>query len=114
MSGTLYRHGDVLIQEVEALPDGAFQPQESGEVILAHGEVTGHSHRIENPAAVELWRVYGGSYIRVIEPTRVVHEEHQPITLEPGVYRYWRQREYVPRGERTRFNGGVSFRTVLD
>ena len=117
MAGKLYRHGDVLIQEVKALPEDVFQPPQSGEVILAHGEVTGHTHRIENPAVVEHWRVPGfnaGDYIRVLETTRLVHEEHQPITLEPGVYRFWQQREYAPTRERTRFHGGVSFRTVSD
>jgi hypothetical protein len=30
----------------------------------------------------------------------VIHEEHQPITLEPGIYRVWQQREYTPEAIR--------------
>jgi hypothetical protein len=117
MSGKLYRHGDVLIQEVEALPEHARQLTDSAPV-LAYGEVTGHSHPIEAPEAVEMWVVATGlgadRFVRVLEPTRIVHEEHQPIPLEPGVYRFWQQREYVAPSERIRFRGGVSFRTVSD
>jgi len=30
----------------------------------------------------------------------VVHEEHGPISLEPGTYRVWIQREYSPEAIR--------------
>ena len=50
-------------------------------------------------------------YLRVLEPTRIVHEEHKPIPLDPGVYRVWQQREYIPQSQ---WRGGISFRTVRD
>jgi hypothetical protein len=116
MAGTLYRHGDVLIQEVAELPTGADQRSDQAPV-LAYGEVTGHSHRIETPTAVEFWVHFGPQgqqrFVRVLETTRIVHEEHQPITLEPGVYRFWQQREYDPSPDWRR-GGGISFRTVRD
>jgi hypothetical protein len=89
----MWRHGDVLIAEVGGVPQGANrQPN----VILAYGEVTGHSHRIEDPTKAELWAHQGVLYLVVLAQTRVIHEEHHPITLNPGTYRVWQQREYTP------------------
>jgi hypothetical protein len=110
MTNRLWRHGDVLIQEVAELPEGGVRRDD---LVLAYGEVTGHSHRVETPDRAELWWVRGDLFLRVLEPTRIVHEEHKPIPLRPGIYRVWPQREYVPPSQRVS-NGGVSFRTVVD
>lgn len=40
----LFRHGDVLAERVESLPE---KRRRCKHLILAHGEVTGHSHRIK-------------------------------------------------------------------
>ena len=40
----MWRHGDVLIARIDALPASATATQGS---ILARGEITGHSHRVE-------------------------------------------------------------------
>src|SRR5262249_3145849 len=110
MPKKLWRHGDVLIEAVPSLPEGGVLRRGS---VLANGEVTGTSARVETPDAAEIWWVNPSMYLRVLEPTRIVHEEHRPIPLEPGVYRVWQQREYVPRSQR-RGQGGISFRAVRD
>ena len=110
MPEKLWRHGDVLIQAVATLPEGGVRWPGA---VLAYGEVTGHSHQVETPECAELWWVQDSLYLRVLAATRIVHEEHQPIPLEPGVYRVWQQREYVPSSQR-RGNEGISFRTVRD
>src|SRR5262249_23245779 len=97
MPGKLWRQGDVLIQAVEAPPEGGIHMRD---LVLAYGEVTGHSHRVETPDRAELWWLKDSLYLRVLAPTRIVHEEHQSIPLEPGVYRIWKQREYVPQSQR--------------
>jgi hypothetical protein len=107
---TLWRHGDVLIQKVAELPKGGVRRREP---VLAYGEVTGHSHRVEAPERAELWQVRDLLYLCVLAPTRIVHEEHGPIPLAPGVYRVWQQREYLPTSQR-RGAGGLSFRAVRD
>ena len=90
----LFRHGDVLIQAVGEVPAAA---QKIHTDVLAHGEVTGHSHRIESPDGVSLWSAGDVSFLQVFErAARVVHEEHAPIELPVGTYRVWRQREYTP------------------
>ncbi len=90
-----YRHGDVLIQRLEKLPQDL---SKLPHLVLAHGEVTGHCHRLEGKG--ELFLGPDGLYLRVEEPGSVVHEEHSPIPLAPGCYRVWRQREYSPEAIR--------------
>ena len=90
----LYRHGDVLIQKEKALPKTKRKLQH---VILAHGEVTGHSHRIEPLHSANLYETPDGLFLEVaVSGATVVHEEHHPIELPHGYYRVWRQREYSP------------------
>ena len=98
-AGSLYRHGDVLIAPIAALPAGSVA---RAGLILAHGEHTGHTHRIRETGAASLY-VYGKElYLVVLADTAtVVHEEHRPIELPVGVYRVWQQREYTPSAIRT-------------
>ncbi len=92
--GTLYRHGDVLISAIAQLPRGV-QPQ-SGST-LAHGEVTGHSHRMQEAEAIQLWTQGNQRFLEVTAThATLVHEEHRAIVLPQGVYRVWQQREYRP------------------
>ncbi|MCB2378409.1 hypothetical protein LGH70_12490 [Hymenobacter sp. BT635] len=98
-SSSLYRHGDVLIAAVAALPVGAV-PRPG--VVLAHGEHTGHSHRIRETGAASLYAYGHELYLLISAPTAtLVHEEHRPIALPVGVYRVWQQREYTPSAIRT-------------
>lgn len=91
----LIRHGDVLIQKVSTIP-GSLTPLPHA--TLAHGEVTGHSHRIENPADVELFEVDGTLYLRVkSETASLIHQEHATLQIPKGDYKVWRQREYAPQ-----------------
>ncbi|HIK04906.1 MAG TPA: hypothetical protein IGS40_09345 [Trichormus sp. M33_DOE_039] len=93
-ANVLYRHGDVLLRRVANIPNHA---QKRTGATLAHGEVTGHSHRIQQPHAVQLW-VHGHDVFLEVKQTgaTLVHEEHQAIELPQGIYRVWRQREYRP------------------
>lgn len=91
----LYRHGDVLVQQVPSLPT---RIHKRAGTVLAHGELTGHSHRIEDPASVQFWRAGGETYFEVLaEHALLIHEEHGPIRLPKGIYHTWMQREYTPR-----------------
>ncbi len=91
----LYRHGDVLLADVPEIPEGA---RRRPGLVLAYGEATGHSHRVEPDEAAELFELDNVLYLRVSGPiARLVHEEHAPIALYSGSYRVWRQREYTPR-----------------
>ena len=90
----MWRHGDVLIAAVRAIPDGATELRQT---VLARGEITGHSHRIRERDAAELWEAGGALYLKITaDSATVVHQEHRPITLPRGTYRVWIQREYSP------------------
>lgn len=93
-AGVLYRHGDVLIRRIASLPIGV---QRRVGTTLAHGEVTGHSHRFQQAHAVQLWAHGSELFLEVKEAiATLVHEEHRSIELPRGLYRVWKQREYRP------------------
>jgi hypothetical protein len=92
--GTQYRHGDVLIEEVKELPKVR---EKLPHTILAHGEMTGHCHRLKETEGADLYATSEGFHLHVrAKSVTVTHEEHSPITLTTGYYRVWRQREYSP------------------
>ena len=92
---TQYRHGDVLLESADALPD---MREKLPHNILAHGEVTGHCHRIKESGEADLYSTNLGLFLHVRGPSvTIVHEEHRPVTLTSGYYRVWRQREYSPK-----------------
>lgn len=94
----MWRQGDVLIDRIEAVPEGAV---ERPDVILAEGEVTGHMHRVQVPETAQLWELGGVLYMKVVAPSAtIVHDEHKAITLPEGTYRVWKQREYTPGASR--------------
>jgi hypothetical protein len=98
-STPLYRHGDVLIAKVNALPAGAqsVQSQQGKTVTLAYGEVTGHSHRIRQTNDAQLWQSGSEMFLEITgNSATLIHEEHKAIDLPKGFYRVWKQREYRP------------------
>lgn len=91
----LYRHGDLLVASTPSLPAGG---KKLHHLVLAEGELTGHSHRITEKEGATLYQAGGQLYLTVTAPTvTLVHQEHGPISLTRGTYRVWRQREYSPR-----------------
>ena len=92
--GVLYRHGDVMIQRIDLIPQSARQRMGA---TLAHGEVTGHSHRFARPDTIQLWAQGNNLFLEVKTPAAaLVHEEHRQLDLPQGFYRVWQQREYRP------------------
>jgi hypothetical protein len=92
-----YRQGDLLFifQDERPAIELTVRP---GLVILA-GEATGHAHRLTGGKVLEA--LDGTLYLELVEPTRVVHEEHDALTLDPGVWLVVRQREYTSDAIRT-------------
>lgn len=95
----LIRQGDVLLVPA-AKPDGArkVERDDTGRLVLAEGEATGHAHAITDPGCDlvtdeqtdELFLlVYG-------DDVRLLHEEHDTLFVPPGAWRVTRQREYTP------------------
>lgn len=100
-----YRQGDVLILPVQPqAAEGATKeiPREEGRVVLAHGEVTGHSHAISaDNARFVLNELTQKRFLEVSQaPVALRHEEHAEIQLPAGTYEIRIQREYEPGGFR--------------
>lgn len=79
------RQGDVLIHPVKAIPAGV-KPLalESGRVILAHGEVTGHHHSFAGDGATALLEAPTGQrFLSATEERSWEHQEHAPIPVAP-------------------------------
>ena len=98
----MYRQGDVLLVRTdEPVPESATAVDRDGRgLVLAHGEATGHAHRIASVLATLYVMDKAYRLLHVEEPTELVHEEHGTIPLDPGMYRVFRQREYTPEGIR--------------
>ncbi len=89
------QHGDVLIQEITALPKGVKKLAPKGKRwILAEGEVTGHAHAIEQIEDCCVYEKEGVVYITVDREVKLRHEEHHTQTIEPGNYRVGIVQEY--------------------
>lgn len=93
-----YQQGDVIIKPVAPIPEGA---SPVGTRVLREGEATGHAHRATGEG-VQLFIEGGTLYMRVEGEAEVVHEEHKPIAVPPGVYEIGAVREYDHFAEMTR------------
>lgn len=96
----MIRQGDILLVPVgEIPPEAELEPEVGERLVVADGEVTGHSHSLA-------WRTAKGfrlgsetgnrRYIRVSEPTTLTHEEHDGIIVPAGDYELVPQLEYSP------------------
>jgi len=96
----IYRQGDVIIKQINEIPKKFKYGKE--DMILAHGEVTGHAHRIKKGEAKlyadiainEAIENYDTLVLNVVKETELYHEEHESITLPPGKYEITIQKEF--------------------
>ena len=128
MENFMVRQGDILLIPIRAgtvdVTTLEATPREGGDVVLAHGEATGHKHRFAGketelyapwPKGVteptervrharellaRLPKIGDGAVLvgvlDVREPDVLLHEEHSAIPHEAGQYAVLRQREYTP------------------
>lgn len=91
-----YRQGDVWIEEVpDSTPVGKVVPREAGRVVLAHGEITNHSHAIaartarlydkpESETERTRAEIMGDRILCASTAVKLQHEEHSTITIPKG------------------------------
>jgi len=100
----MQRQGDILIEKVDAIPEGEFVKKDSG--IVALGEFSGHHHELEGAELLVPTKNNGLvqesllGYTTVKENAVLVHQEHNKIDLEQGMYKFSKQREFD--GQQTR------------
>lgn len=91
-----HQQGDVLIKSIKEVPSGDRTPKEN--LVLAYGEVTGHSHQIildkEDVPNLRYFTVGGMTIVESEVPFTVVHEEHKPISIPAGIYEIGIVKEY--------------------
>lgn len=78
------QQGDVLLRIVKKLPDGCVRLNTKR---LATGEKTGHHHSFLDDSDVALMESPDHRMFVVNEgnePETLLHQEHKPITLQPG------------------------------
>src|SRR5512135_1720238 len=95
LSATIWRQGDVFLIATPKLPATGRQPRRP---VLAEGEITGHAHRLQDPASGQVFSAGSDLYLEVLADTAtIVHEEHSPVTVPRGGYTVRIQREYSPQ-----------------
>lgn len=88
----MHRQGDVLFVKVANLPPKVIERKNT---VLVDGEATGHAHRL---TVGQIWQTReGGLFLEARAGSKIVHEEHAPLKLEPGYWQVIRQREYSPQ-----------------
>jgi len=113
----ILRQGDILLIERPDLKREQLTHCDTGKLVLAYGEVTGHAHRLEDDgsfysemvitkpelevfANIGEMKIPGRSpqpklYLVVDNTTNLTHEEHAPIEIKADkIYEVRRQREF--------------------
>ncbi len=85
----MQRQGDLLLIPTTQLPS---RVSTLNTLVVLDGE---HCHRLDGGTLLE--DSAGQLFVRVSEPVQLVHDEHQPLQLAPGLYEVRRQRRYRPQ-----------------
>lgn len=98
------QQGDVLLKKIDKLPSGIkFKKTKSNQVVLAEGELTGHSHMLVSPLSpINIYEKNGETWIEVLTPSDLNHQEHDLEKIDPGIYKIEIVKEYDYFEERAR------------
>jgi hypothetical protein len=93
----VYRHGDVILYKLDENLPATDANHNVISMVLAEGEVTGHSHKLVGDFEVLESKPLSGDLKFKVKTTAVLtHEEHDKIVLEKGIYLKVNQVEYNP------------------
>lgn len=96
MATKIYRQGDVLLVRHDNTPEsGMLIERDNERVVLAYGEVTGHSHAVRQ-ADVQLYERDSIRWLIAPEEFVIEHEEHHALTVPAGIWVVVAQYEYEP------------------
>ena len=94
----IYLHGECMIAEIDALPEGLKQRDDKDSIMIAESETIGNEHRIKVKDGVEFFEdAHGILYMRNTVPTEVycLHEaRHDTIELPEGLWQIDKAKEY--------------------
>jgi len=104
-----YQQGDVLLtkidesEEKDTIRHKQLKKDIMNKVVIRYGEATGHHHRFELKDLIPGTEVaaYGRDYSDRVDVIKVnggeatmIHEEHNPINIPPGMYKISQVREF--------------------
>ncbi len=92
----MYRQGDLLIVRDQARNDLTHDKLVANGIVEL-GEATGHAHVLEGGEVFDFG--WGGKWLRSDGESKLVHDEHETITLPEGEYRVIRQRQHEDAGQ---------------
>ena len=117
----MYRHGDLLIQKINAMPPSAFPiPKQKTHNFptgstLAEGEISGHKHQLIGDGQVFVGMHYINRprhpttaflthsindvkelYFKANSDLEIIHEEHKTLKIPQGVYKVTKERQFDP------------------
>lgn len=92
----IYRHGDIILKEIENLPKNLKSVSKESQFVLAEGETTGHKHTlVAKPQTMEILQDKKGRfYLKFSDVVELTHQEHKTIFIQPGIYEVGNEREY--------------------
>ena len=93
MKKQTFRHGDLPIHPVSEKEVKGEVVKHNGSFVLALGEQTGHKHVI-TCERMTIRQDAHGYYLSLDSEATLTHEEHQTITLPPGIYFQGHEREH--------------------
>jgi len=86
--------GDIFFVKIENLPNKKLTKVERKQrgFVLAEGETTGHAHIIEDED-IDLFTDGNYLYLETETPVVLKHEEHNAVTIDPGLWLIGIQKE---------------------
>lgn len=91
------QQGDVTLELIQSMPSGVkIINAKSRGFVLMEGKVTGHAHCIAetDPSICELYEKDGVLFVKASKIVTITHEEHNPMTLEPGIWKIGQVKEF--------------------
>ena len=88
----LFRHGDLLIQEIFSVPSFA-KPISTN--IIAEGEKTGHNHMLNGSHQI-YETVNNQKHFEAMQEVELEHPEHNTIIIPKGIYTVVHERSFNP------------------
>lgn len=95
------QHGDLLLQEISSIPDGATRIELTGPYVIERGEGI-HTHVLTDIEGIEVYEKDGDTYVKVLRDPKITHEEHGYQPIKPGIYKKSIERVYDYETEETR------------
>lgn len=78
------QHGDLLLEEVNEIPEGAVRVNIQNGYVIERGEGV-HTHIFPDVSGIEVYEKNGDIYVRVNKQTELDHEEHGRQIVTPGI-----------------------------